>query len=135
MKKQILAAILISLSLAACTTDKNTDSVVKEVRNIEVVESKSLSDLMLVFQKNIDNYVAKNEKNLKDLEELHLSFVPILKWENFAGNEEYKADAFAVGTLVHQMEDADGEKYKELLTSLKPAFDKFYLQYGGAESN
>ncbi len=89
-----------------------------------------LTDLMLVFHDRMERYLETGEKDIKELENLHLDFVPILHWEEFEGNEEYKKAALSAGLIVHNLEEVDGEEYSKLLQKLKPAFIKFYLQFG-----
>jgi Flp pilus assembly protein TadD len=128
MKNILLGLVLFStvLALSGCTTNNDP----QQAETAETVQTeKSLNDYMLVFQEKMEAYVVTEEKSLKDLEQLHLSFLPILKWEGFVGDEDYKAAALSVGSIVHKMEEAEDEEYEALKASLAPAFAKFHEQY------
>lgn len=111
------------------TTSQNTETNAS-IEILQETNEKSLNDLMLVFKGRMDTYLANGEKDLKALEQIHLSFVPILGWAEFKGDANYKKSALSVGSIVHQLEDLEGNEYAELLDTLKPAYVKFHNEYG-----
>ncbi len=134
MKKK-LSVTALSISLLTLTACGNT-SENKNIKNIsekiitEQTEEKSLNSLMLVFENLMKDYLKDNKKSLKGLEAMHLSFVPILHFEKFKGDENYKKAALSVGQIVHNLEELEGDDYQNLLDTLNPSFDKFYATYG-----
>jgi thioredoxin-related protein len=130
MKKQfygiLLVGIMLSLTGCGVSSQNNPDNQTTSEENVE----KTLNNLMLIFGDQMEQYLENGKKDLKELEKLHLAFVPILRWEDFKGDDNYKKAALSVGSIVHQLEDLNGDEYEQLLSKLKPAYTKFYSQFG-----
>ncbi len=100
--------------------------VIREENNITL-----LTDKMLVFHDLMEEYLSNGDaKDLNALNAMHAAFSPVLNWKEYRGDKEYNAAALSVGSIVDRMMEAEGEEYTQLLKSLKPAFVKFYIQYG-----
>ena len=121
------------VTLTACgNTPSNDSAETKKTLATEApAKDPTLNDYMLIFNERMEKYLAAGKKNVPELEKLHLDFVPILKWEEYKGDEEYKKAALAAGTIVHRLQDVEGEEYDELLKTMKPAYIIFYAEYGG----
>jgi len=133
MKKQLYAIPFVLILFLTAGCESNTQSNSSKIDNQIVTEEeaeKTLNQLMLVFGDRMEKYLENGEKDLKELENLHLDFVPILRWNEYEGDETYKEAALSAGLIVHQLEDLSGEEYESLLTTLKPAYEKFYSKYG-----
>jgi len=142
MKKQFYWIVLASLLLTWCNSETNNNESYKEEIWIDIKEipepkiapeitniSDTLNSKMLIFSERMEKYLKTNKKDVWELEKLHLDFVPILWWKEFEWDEEYKKLALSAWTIVHKLKELNWEEYNEMLTTLKPAYTKFYTKY------